>query len=44
MFTDADRAGHLLRQVGIVVGDRLTALGAMCAGEIVVRLRRRGDR
>ncbi|MBB4914626.1 DUF6286 domain-containing protein [Streptosporangium saharense] len=42
VFTDADRAGPLLRQVGTVVGDRLTALGAMCAGEVVVRLRRRG--
>ncbi|MFC3983634.1 DUF6286 domain-containing protein [Streptosporangium jomthongense] len=42
VFTDADRTGHLLRQVGIVVGDRLTALGAMCAREIVVRLCRRG--
>ncbi|MEV7006050.1 DUF6286 domain-containing protein [Streptosporangium sp. NPDC051022] len=42
VFTDADRTGHLLRQVGTVVGDRLTALGAMCGGEVVVRLRRRG--
>ncbi len=42
VFTDADRTGHLLRQVGTVVGDRLAALGAMCEGEVVVRLRRRG--
>ncbi|GAA3117265.1 hypothetical protein GCM10017600_14110 [Streptosporangium carneum] len=42
VFTGADRTGHLLRQVGTVVGDRLTALGAMCGGEVVVRLRRRG--
>lgn len=42
VFTGADRTGHLLRQVGTVVGDRLAILGAMCGGEVVVRLRRRG--
>ncbi|MFF5209799.1 DUF6286 domain-containing protein [Streptosporangium sp. NPDC000396] len=42
VFSDADRTGQLLREVGTVVGDRLAGLGAMCTGEVVVRLRRRG--
>ncbi|WP_143653231.1 DUF6286 domain-containing protein [Streptosporangium subroseum] len=42
VFTDADRTGPLLRRVGAAVGDRLAGLGAMCGGEVVVRLRRRG--
>ncbi|GAA2859722.1 hypothetical protein GCM10010517_18220 [Streptosporangium fragile] len=42
VFTGAERSGPVLRRVGVAVGDRLTALGAMCAGEVVVRLRRRG--
>lgn len=42
VFTGADRTGPLLRQVGTVVGDRLAVLGAMCGGEVVVRLRRKG--
>jgi hypothetical protein len=41
VFTDADRTGPLLRRVGAAVGDRLAGLGAMCGGEVVVRLRRR---
>ncbi|SFI43844.1 hypothetical protein SAMN05216275_103169 [Streptosporangium canum] len=42
VVSDADRTGHLLRQVGTAVGDRMAGLGAMCGGEVVVRLRRRG--
>jgi hypothetical protein len=41
VVTDAERTGHLLRQVGAAVGDRLAGLGAMCAGEVIVRLRRK---
>lgn len=41
VFTDADRTGPLLRQVGTAVGDRLAGVGAMCGGEVMVRLRRR---
>ncbi|MFC7644535.1 DUF6286 domain-containing protein [Streptosporangium lutulentum] len=44
VLTDADRTGPLLRQVGAAVGDRLAGLGAMCGGEVVVRLRRRRNR
>ncbi|WP_433253320.1 DUF6286 domain-containing protein [Streptosporangium sp. CA-135522] len=39
---DTDRTGLLLRQVGAAVGDRMASLGAVCGGEVVVRLRRRG--
>ncbi|MER6831766.1 DUF6286 domain-containing protein [Streptosporangium sp. NPDC000563] len=42
VFTDAERTGPVLRRVGAAVGDRLGGLGAMCAGEVVVRLRRKG--
>ncbi|MEU3164277.1 DUF6286 domain-containing protein [Streptosporangium sp. NPDC006930] len=42
VFTDAERTGPVLRRVGAAVGDRLAGLGAMCAGEVVVRLRRKG--
>jgi hypothetical protein len=41
VLTDVDKTGLLLRQVGAAVGDRLAGLGAMCGGEVVVRLRRR---
>ncbi|MDF5752629.1 DUF6286 domain-containing protein [Spongiactinospora sp. TRM90649] len=34
--------GALLRDVGAAVGDRLAGLGALGAGEVVVRLRRTG--
>ncbi|MFI6500964.1 DUF6286 domain-containing protein [Nonomuraea typhae] len=40
--TGAESSGAMLRQVGTAVGDRLAALGAICAGEVVVRLRSRG--
>ncbi|MFJ2031303.1 DUF6286 domain-containing protein [Streptosporangium sp. NPDC087985] len=42
VVSDADRTGLLLRQVGTAVGDRMASLGALCGGEVVVRLRRRG--
>lgn len=42
VITREDCPGSLLRQVGTAVGDRLAALGALCGGEVVVRLRRRG--
>ncbi|MEU7001380.1 DUF6286 domain-containing protein [Nonomuraea sp. NPDC046570] len=42
VVTEADRTGATLRQVGAAVGDRLNGLGALCASEVVVRLRRRG--
>lgn len=42
VITQGDCPGSLLRKVGTAVGDRLTALGALCGGEVVVRLRRRG--
>ncbi|MGJ6962353.1 DUF6286 domain-containing protein [Streptosporangium sp. G11] len=42
VFTDAERTGPVLRRVGAAVGDRLAGLGAMCADDVVVRLRRRG--
>ncbi|MEU4404951.1 DUF6286 domain-containing protein [Streptosporangium sp. NPDC023963] len=41
VFTDAERTGPVLRRVGAAVGDRLSGLGAMCAGDVVVRLRRK---
>jgi len=41
VFTEAERTGPVLRGVGVAVGDRLAGLGAMCAGDVVVRLRRR---
>ncbi|MGV9771206.1 DUF6286 domain-containing protein [Streptosporangium sp. NPDC003464] len=42
VVSDAERTGPLLRQVGTAVGDRMAGLGAMCGGEVMVRLRRRG--
>jgi len=42
VFTDTERTGPVLRRVGAAVGDRLAGLGAMCAGEVVVRLRSKG--
>ncbi|GAA4218553.1 hypothetical protein FHR32_004581 [Streptosporangium album] len=42
VVSDTDRTGVLLRQVGAAVGDRMASLGALCGGEVVVRLRRRG--
>ncbi|MEV0582318.1 DUF6286 domain-containing protein [Nonomuraea sp. NPDC050310] len=42
VLTRAEAPGSMLRQVGSAVGDRLTALGALGGGEVVVRLRRRG--
>ncbi|GAA4194110.1 hypothetical protein GCM10022252_38110 [Streptosporangium oxazolinicum] len=44
VFTDAERTGPVLRRVGAAVGDRLAGLGAMCAGDVVVRLRGKGGR
>ncbi|MET8051077.1 DUF6286 domain-containing protein [Streptosporangium sp. NPDC005286] len=41
VFTEAERTGPVLRGVGAAVGDRMAGLGAMCAGDVVVRLRRR---
>ncbi|MFF3444516.1 DUF6286 domain-containing protein [Streptosporangium sp. NPDC002721] len=41
VFTDAERTGPVLRRTGVAVGDRLAGLGAMCAGDVVVRLRRK---
>ncbi|GAA3444784.1 DUF6286 domain-containing protein [Planomonospora venezuelensis] len=43
VITDAQRTGRLLRQVGAAVGDRLGGVGAMYGGEVVVRLRGRGN-
>ncbi|MFD9939465.1 DUF6286 domain-containing protein, partial [Nonomuraea sp. NPDC059022] len=40
--TGSESSGAMLRQVGTAVGDRLAGLGAICAGEVVVRLRTRG--
>ncbi|MFI0422107.1 DUF6286 domain-containing protein [Spongiactinospora sp. 9N601] len=42
VVTGAERPATLLRQVGAAVGDRLAALGASGAGEVVVRLRGTG--
>ncbi|MFD1936541.1 MULTISPECIES: DUF6286 domain-containing protein [Nonomuraea] len=42
VVSDAERSGEMLRRTGAAVGERLNGLGAMCAGEVVVRLRRRG--
>ncbi|MBB2910002.1 hypothetical protein FHS43_001248 [Streptosporangium becharense] len=42
VFTGTERTGPLLRRVGAAVGDRMAALGVTGAGEVVVRLRRRG--
>ncbi|GAA0953981.1 DUF6286 domain-containing protein [Nonomuraea longicatena] len=42
VVTGPESSGAMLRQVGTAVGDRLAGLGALCAGEVVVRLRRRG--
>jgi hypothetical protein len=44
VFADVDKTGLLLRRVGAAVGDRLAGLGAMCGGEVVVRLRGRRGR
>ncbi|MBE1566299.1 DUF6286 domain-containing protein [Nonomuraea africana] len=41
VISDAERTGAMLRRTGTAVGDRLNGLGAICAGEVVVRLRRR---
>ncbi|GIH90143.1 DUF6286 domain-containing protein [Planobispora siamensis] len=42
VIADGERTGRLLRQVGTAVGDRLSGVGAMYGGEVVVRLRGRG--
>lgn len=42
VVTRAESTGAMLRQVGIAVGDRLAGVGTLAAGEVVVRLRRRG--
>ncbi|MGV9307719.1 DUF6286 domain-containing protein [Nonomuraea sp. NPDC003727] len=42
VVSDAERTGEMLRRTGAAVGERLNGLGAMCAGEVVVRLRRKG--
>lgn len=42
VVTSGESSGLMLRQVGTAVGDRLNGLGAMCGGEVVVRLRRKG--
>ncbi|WP_158578933.1 DUF6286 domain-containing protein [Spongiactinospora rosea] len=42
VVTGAERPATLLRQVGEAVGDRLAALGASGAGEVVVRMRGTG--
>ncbi|MEU7894730.1 DUF6286 domain-containing protein [Nonomuraea sp. NPDC049152] len=42
VVSDAERTGEMLRRTGAAVGERLNGIGAMCAGEVVVRLRRKG--
>lgn len=42
VITGGESSGSMLREVGTAVGDRLAGLGAICAGEVVVRLRRKG--
>lgn len=42
VVTRGESSGLMLRQVGTAVGDRLNGIGATCAGEVVVRLRRKG--
>jgi hypothetical protein len=42
VVTGAERPGALLGEVGAAVGDRLAGLGALGAGEVVVRLRGTG--
>ncbi|MFE3453156.1 DUF6286 domain-containing protein [Nonomuraea sp. NPDC059194] len=42
VVSEAERSGEMLRRTGAAVGERLNGLGAMCAGEVVVRLRRKG--
>lgn len=42
VVTRTETTGALLRQVGNAVGDRLAGVGTLAAGEVVVRLRRRG--
>lgn len=42
VVTSEETPGAMLRQVGIAVGDRLAGVGTLGAGEVVVRLRRKG--
>ncbi|GAA3471023.1 hypothetical protein GCM10018965_055760 [Nonomuraea roseola] len=42
VVSDAERTGAMLRRAGVAVGDRLNGLGAIYAGEVAVRLRRKG--
>lgn len=42
VVTGNESSGLMLRQVGTAVGDRLNGIGALCGGEVVVRLRRKG--
>ena len=42
VVTGPESSGAMLREVGTAVGDRLAGVGTPAAGEIVVRLRRRG--
>ncbi|MEU4578040.1 DUF6286 domain-containing protein [Nonomuraea sp. ATR24] len=42
VVTEGESSGTMLRQVGNAVGDRLAGVGTLAAGEVVVRLRRRG--
>ncbi|WP_327584866.1 DUF6286 domain-containing protein [Nonomuraea sp. NBC_00507] len=42
VVTRAESSGSMLRQVGTAVGDRLAGVGTLGAGQVVVRLRRKG--
>ncbi|MEV6153962.1 DUF6286 domain-containing protein [Nonomuraea sp. NPDC052129] len=42
VITGPESSGSMLKQVGTAVGDRLAGVGTLAAGEVVVRLRRRG--
>ncbi|TMR23122.1 hypothetical protein ETD86_09460 [Nonomuraea turkmeniaca] len=42
VMTGSESSGSMLRQVGTAVGDRLAGVGTLGAGEVVVRLRRKG--
>ncbi|PZG11695.1 hypothetical protein C1J01_34490 [Nonomuraea aridisoli] len=42
VMTGEETPGSMLRQVGTAVGDRLTGVGTLGTGEVVVRLRRKG--
>ncbi|MGP3954622.1 DUF6286 domain-containing protein [Nonomuraea sp. 3N208] len=42
VVTGAESSGTMLRQVGTAVGDRLAGVGTLGAGQVVVRLRRKG--